>query len=257
MADPSKDFTPIRGDYEFFAAHSTEAAADLDAYAERLRSFDAPAGPLRMLDFGCGPGSFTARFLDRLGFEPGRLELTLVEPSEAYRRGAIERLGPMARRPIRAAAELAPAALGEFDLILSNHVLYYVPELEAALAHLAAALAPGGLFLTAIAGRDNALVDLWFRGFPLIGKPVPYHTAEDVGSALTRLGRPFGRRDVRYELIFPDTQDNRLKILRFLFGEHLTALPADELLGFFEPYASAGRIEMGTGNVQYDLAGGP
>jgi hypothetical protein len=45
MPDPSKDFTPIRDDYEFFAENSTEAVADLDAYAERLRSFEPPAGP--------------------------------------------------------------------------------------------------------------------------------------------------------------------------------------------------------------------
>jgi hypothetical protein len=65
MSDPSKDFTPIQDEYDFFLSHSTVADADLDAYVERLRLFGLPAGPIRMLDFGCGPGSFTARFLRR------------------------------------------------------------------------------------------------------------------------------------------------------------------------------------------------
>jgi SAM-dependent methyltransferase len=255
MPDPSKDFTPIQGDYDFFAAHATEASADLDAYAERLRSFNPPAGPIRMLDFGCGPGSFTARFLDRAGWSRDRLDLALVEPSAAYRKQAVERLGTRTDRPIRAGDALPPGPSQAFDLILSNHVLYYVPELEAALERIIQALAPGGLFLTAIAGRDNALVDFWFRGFPLIGRPVPYHTAEDVEAALRGLGRAFERREVRYELSFPDLEDNRLKILRFLFGGHLADLPMPEVLALFEEHASGGRITMRTGHVQYYATG--
>ena len=88
MSDPSKDFTPIQDEYNFFATHSTEPDADLDAYEERLQSFDPPARPIRMLDFGCGPGSFTARFLERVGWRDTRLDLTLVEPSSAYRQAS-------------------------------------------------------------------------------------------------------------------------------------------------------------------------
>jgi SAM-dependent methyltransferase len=255
MPDPSKDFTPIRDDYEFFAENSTEAAADLDAYAERLRSFEPPSGPGRMLDFGCGPGSFTARFLDRLGWNNHRLDLALVEPSAAYRQQAVERLGVMTDRPLRAWDALPLGTERAFDLILSNHALYYVPELEATLDRIVRALDHRVLFLTAIAGRDNALVDLWFRGFPLIGRPVPYHIAEDVEAALAGLGVAFDHREVGYELNFPDTEGNRLKILRFLFGDHLAGLPRAELLGFFEPYVSEGRVEMRTGDVQYYVRG--
>jgi trans-aconitate 2-methyltransferase len=257
MSDPSKDFAPIQDEYDFFATHSTEADADLDAYVERLRSFGLPAGPIRMLDFGCGPGSFTARFLKRVGWRGDRLELALVEPSSAYRRQAVERLTPLTARPVRAWDELPAESVRGLDLVLSNHVLYYVPELEVALGRIVRTLGENGLFLTAIAGRDNALVDLWFRGFPLIGRPVPYHTAEAVEAALSRLGRPFERQEVRYNVSFPDTEENRVKILRFLFGKHLEVLPRTEILAFFDPYAVAGRIEMHTGNRQYYVRGRP
>jgi SAM-dependent methyltransferase len=255
MLDPSKDFTPIQGDYDFFAEHSTEARADLDGYAARLRSFELPAGSIRMLDFGCGPGSFTARFLDRVGLMRDRLDLALVEPSAPYRCQAVERLLALTDRPIRAWDALPTDSAVRFDLILSNHVLYYVPDLETTLDRILSALDPQGLFVTAIAGRDNALVDFWFRGFPLIGRPAPYQTAEDVEAALTRLGRTFERREVRYELSFQDTDEDRLKILRFLFGEHLAAMPLAELLAFFAPFVSADQVEIHTGNVQYYVTG--
>ena len=85
MSDPSKDFTPIQDEYDFFTTHSTVSDADLDAYVERLRLFGPPAGPIRMLDFGCGPGSFTARFLERVGWRGDRLACYPPQPHAASR----------------------------------------------------------------------------------------------------------------------------------------------------------------------------
>jgi trans-aconitate 2-methyltransferase len=256
MTDARKDFTPIQEDYAFFESHSTEAESDLGAYAERLAAFEVPDGPLRMLDFGCGPGTFTARFLERVGWRGERLELALVEPATAYREQAVARLSALTERPIRDWEELPAGVAREFDLILSNHVLYYVSDLEGVIRGIVGALAPGGVFLTAIAGRDNGLVEFWIRGFARIGRELPYHTAEDVENVLEGLGRKFERREVRYRLSFADSEENRMKILRFLFGEHLGELPREDVLEYFEPYVSGGRVEMGTGNVQYFLEGG-
>jgi trans-aconitate 2-methyltransferase len=255
MTDPSKDFTPIQDDYEFFATHSTEPSSDLDAYFDRLRSHALPAGPVRMLDFGCGPGTFTARFLERLALGGDRLNLSLVEPSDAYRRKAVERLKSSTVHPLLAWAGLPTDTSEAFNLILSNHVLYYVSELETSLDRLVRALSPGGLFLTTIAGRHNTLVDFWFQGFPLLGKSVPYQTAEDVEAALVRLGHAFERKVVEYSLSFQDKEGNRLKILHFLFGEHLADLPRNEVLDFFKPHVTDGRVEIHTNDVQFYVRG--
>ncbi len=255
MPDPSKDFTPIRDDYEFFATQSDEAEQDLNAYAERLGTFAIPARPIRMLDFGCGPGTFTRRFLRRMGWGRDRLELTLVEPSAAYREQAVEHLGATSERPIRALNSLPDGEARAFDLILSNHVLYYVPELDATLGRIIGTLDRDGLFLTAIAGRDNSLVDLWYRSFAIIGRPVPYQDAEHVADALQRLGVPFEAAKVRYSLEFPDAEENRWSILRFLLGEHLAAMPRSRVLDLFEPYSVDGRVVMHTGNMQYYIRG--
>jgi hypothetical protein len=59
-ATSSKHFGPIRNDYAFFLQHSTEAEADLCAYEPHLHGVSMKDEPIRMLDFGCGDGGFTA-----------------------------------------------------------------------------------------------------------------------------------------------------------------------------------------------------
>src|SRR5262245_55459753 len=98
--NPEKDFGPIADDYAFFEEHATEAKEDARAYVARLGPMAPVAGILRMLDFGCGSGAFTARFLEQAGWPPGRLRLTLVEPVEAARRQAVARLGRFTESPI-------------------------------------------------------------------------------------------------------------------------------------------------------------
>jgi SAM-dependent methyltransferase len=81
--NPEKDFGPIADDYAFFENHATEAEQDARAYLDRLRDVVPSEGVLRMLDFGCGTGTFTAQFLQRAGWPPERLQLTLVDPVES------------------------------------------------------------------------------------------------------------------------------------------------------------------------------
>ncbi len=246
----TKDFGLIRDDYAFFKAHSTEAAGDLDGYARHFGALPQ-TGALRLLDFGCGPGGFTAKFLARLAAAPERLRLSLVEPADSYRAAAVRMLAPFTRHPIAVWPALPEDRLGCFDLVVCNHALYYVPDLDRALGQVLRALAKPGLFLTAIAGLDNPLIQVWVRSFALLGKPVPYHTAEDVEACLRRLGAPFEKRRVRYDLAFDDTEENRLKILRFLLSEHLAETPRQVALDQLAPHAAGGRISIATGNEQF------
>jgi SAM-dependent methyltransferase len=105
----------------------------------------------RMLDFGCGAGDFTERFLSTIGWPPGLLELALVEPVAQQRDSAARRLARFSHRAISTAATLPvakdPSVATRFDLILSNHVLYYVDDLDVTLARLLDALAPAATLL--------------------------------------------------------------------------------------------------------------
>src|SRR5262245_5959062 len=244
--NPAKDLGPIAADYAFFETHSTEPEQDARAYVERLAGLVPAEGMIRLLDFGCGSGTFSARFLHEAGWPPARLRLTLVEPVEAVRRQAVARVAAHTEHPVVDAAAL-PGGIGAgFDVVLANHVLYYVPELRSLLAGLIAALSPSGVFVTAIAPRANALVEFWLAVFRSLGRDSPYNTSEDVEAALRDLGAAYQKQSVPYQVTFPDTEENRMRILRFLLAEHLAQMSQRPLLELFDQYADSGRIDMRT-----------
>jgi SAM-dependent methyltransferase len=254
--NPAKDFGAIADDYSFFERHATEAREDVRAYAEELSGLLPASGVVRMLDFGCGTGSFTARFLDEVGWAPDRVALTLVEPVDAVRRQAAVRLAGRTAGPLVDANALPAGDGGKLDLILANHVFYYVPDLRGELAKLIGLLSESGVFVTAIAGRTNALIEFWIAAFRYLGREVPYHVAEDLEGALQELGAKYAKRSVEYELAFDDTEENRLRILRFLLADYLPLLPREFLLGLFDQYSWGGRIEIRTASEHFVVYSG-
>ena len=135
----------------------------------------------------------------------------------------------------------------------------FVPELETALGRIVPErMDPDGLFLTAIADRDNFLIDLWFRVLSTASaNPCPTRPQRTWNRPLDTAGSVVrAEADPRTTLSFPDTVENRLTILRFLLSEHLAAMPRGEVLDLFEPYTAVGRVEIHTGHVQYYLRGG-
>ena len=243
MSNPSsKHFGPIRDDYAFFLQHSTEVEADLRAYAPHLQGLTMGDAPIRMLDFGCGDGGFTAEFLVRSGWPLERLWLALVEPDIAYRQQAADRLQAFTSHPVPAWPVLPPHLNACFELILANHVLYYVPDLKGTLSAILYALATPGLFMTAMAGRANTLAQLCRRCFDVLGKPFPFWTSEDFEAALAGLGEAYCAEEVHYELAFPDAEENRLRMGRFLMGNDYDAVPRQVMLEGFDAYSKAGQI---------------
>jgi trans-aconitate 2-methyltransferase len=251
--NPAKDFGPIADDYAFFETHATEAEHDSRAYAERLAGIVLPGATIRFLDFGCGSGTFTARFLQQANWPPDQLQLTLVEPVESARRQAVMRLSGYTEHRVVDSATLSGGSIGRFDIVLANHVLYYVPELQSQLAGLINSLSPAGAFVTAIASRRNALIEFWISGFRLLGKEIPYNTSEDVEASLRQLAAAYQKQSVAYELAFPDTEANRMRILRFLLAEHLADIPHRPLLDLFDRYADLGEISIQTASDHFTI----
>jgi SAM-dependent methyltransferase len=248
-----KDFGPIADDYSFFEQHATEAASDARAYAVLLKELSAGGGTIRMLDFGCGSGTFTERLLRLAGWPADRLKLTLVEPVEAVRRAARMRLAGFSAAPLVDSATLPADAAGGFDFVLASHVLYYVDDVRQCVAALVAAVAPGGVLATAIAERTNALIEIWVAAFRLVGREVPYHTSEDVEAALVVLGAPYEKESVPYKLTFPDCKENRMRIIRFLLAEHLHEMPVGALLAMFDRYSRGGEVRVRTASDHYTV----
>ncbi|MGL5094015.1 MAG: class I SAM-dependent methyltransferase, partial [Planctomycetia bacterium] len=222
----SKAFDAIRAEYAFFETHADEATADVAGYAAKFVETRRAAADrvVSILDFGCGDGRFSSLLHDHVALPPERLKLTLVEPDDEYRIKAVEALRRFTAHPTSAFADLAaavppraatsaanPAASSSagFDVVLTNHALYYVPDLAGTVAALVGSLAPGGVFLAAIAGDENLLVQIWREGFRRLEIPLPFHVGEDLAGVLTRLGAGFERKFVPYTLRFPDTTANR------------------------------------------------
>lgn len=131
-------------------------------YGVLLAYLAARTGPVRILDFGCGVGLLRDRIS---GVEIS--EYVGIDPSP----GAIEtaRAAHGAKASFHV-AHLPDPALGKFDVIVCNEVLYYVEDLPAALARLRAALSPGGWLLSSIMRHpgDIALHRALAAGFEVI-----------------------------------------------------------------------------------------
>lgn len=250
----AKDFGPIETDYAFFMAHATEAECDAAEYVRQLDGFADARTMVRMLDFGCGTGEFTERLLSQLAWPASRLQLTVCEPVSHQRAEATRRLAGFSERAVETADVLPEGPQPQFDLIVSNHVLYYVDDMDATLAGLLHWLAPGGRLVVGMSGWDNFLMQLWQAGFHLLGRPVPYYAADDLETALSRKGVPPGRTTIHYRLRFPDGEENRLRILRFLFANYLDEMPLATLLSQFDRHVQGGHVDVQTPSYHYELA---
>ena len=98
-----------------------------------------------------------------------------------------------------------------------------------------------------------SLIEFWTRGFGFLGREIPYNISEDVEGSLEQLGAAYRKTQVPYELIFPDTDENRMRIIRFLLAEHLAEIPHRPLLDLFDQYADSGRIHIRTSCDHYTV----
>ena len=109
------------------------------------------------------------------------------------------------------------------------------------------------MLATAIAGRANALIEIWIAAFALVGREVPYHTSEDVEAALVELGVAYEKESAPYELVFADSEENRMRIIRFLLAEHLHEMPVGALLAMFDRYSCGGEVRVRTASEHYTI----
>jgi hypothetical protein len=54
-------------------------------------------------------------------------------------------------------------------------------------------------------------------------------------------------------LTFPDSEENRVRIIRFLLADHLASMPLRPLLGLFDRHSQAGQIHIQTSSDHFTI----
>ena len=112
----------------------------------------------QVLDVGCGPGALTAHLAARVG--AGRV--AAAEPSPGFARACVERV-PGADVRI-APSETLPWANDTFDVVVSQLVLSFVADADAAVDEMRRVAVPGGTIAACTwdyAGQMQMLTTFW------------------------------------------------------------------------------------------------
>ena len=155
-----------------------------------------------VLDLGCGPGTHLARLHER------RPQLTEVGADVSTGMLAAARSAVPSCLPVALDACALPFADDSFDLVMANHMLYHVADLDRAASELRRVIRPGGALLAVTNSLDHfaeydqlvaraAGLESWWRPSHRFNLE---HSGDD-------LARHFDRVDLRHchgELAVPD-----------------------------------------------------
>jgi SAM-dependent methyltransferase len=133
-----------------------------------------------VLEVGCGSGALWTQNLDRL---PADARITLTDFSPGMVAAARSALGSQSPFTFQVAhAQALPFAPATFDVVIANHMLYHVPDIDTALRELRRVLRTGGRLYASTVGRGHlqGITDLVRRFDPAI----PY----DTGGPAERFG---------------------------------------------------------------------
>lgn len=163
-------------------------------------------GQETIIDVGCGAGAYIEQASKRCKiYHAGDLSF-----------GMLQGLSMADLSRINLDAQQLPFAAETADVVLANHMLYHVPDQDAAVREINRILRPGGNLIAATNSANNMpeLSDLRHAvikhfgipedGFPL--RPRLSFTLETGGPLLSRHFSSVQRRDLPSALVFPDSQ---------------------------------------------------
>lgn len=161
------------------------------------------SGRETVVDVGCGSGSYIAGARARCGtYLAGDLSIGML--------GGLEGNG---FDRVNLDAQVLPLADQSADVILANHMLYHVPDLEAAVADFARVLRPGGRLLAATNSGESMkefyeLAQAAWRRLNVV-KPLPMKgevsfSLENGREVLARTFRQVERYELPGALVFPE-----------------------------------------------------
>ena len=189
-------------------------------------------GDERVLDVGCGPGSYLKRLAERPGLRLSGFDLSrgmLVDLAQSWT--------PDMLPPGRAVADIQTLPLLDAtqDVVLATHMLYHVPDIACAAHELRRVLRPGGLLLavTNAAEHTRELFELYGSALQNLGvddtivaqskySPSSLRFARENGAALLRSAfEDIVRHDKNSQLIVRDPEP----VLRYLTSTRASREP--------------------------------
>ncbi len=176
----SDEFSRKATSYDSAAVLAREVGRRLAARIDLVR-----LAPRRVADIGCATGDgvreLQRRYPDALplAVDFARPMLQAVTAQSTW----LERLRNRAPRCVNADVRSLPLANDSLDLVWSNLMLHWLPDLRPALAEMQRVLSPGGLLQFAMLGPDT-LKELRALGAPI----ATFSDMHDIGDMLVTAG---------------------------------------------------------------------
>lgn len=136
--------------------------------------------PSRALELGCGTGLFWHENRHRL---PTELTLTLSDISEGMLQSARTTLAGIPFDSRVADAQSLPFPDASFNLVIANHMLYHVPNIDQAIQEIRRVLVPGGHLYAATNGVDHMREMFELAGKNAAQRPVAARFSLENGAA--------------------------------------------------------------------------
>jgi SAM-dependent methyltransferase len=169
-------------------------------------------GDERVLDIGAGPGTYFEALAPRISrgqLVAGDLSLGMIRRAAKH---------PQAGHLLNADVQRLPFPAETFDVVLANHMLYHVPDLDLGIEEIQRVLKPTGCLIAATNSQYNMpeFEQLIRRSYHLLGavdadsevmRPTAYHfQLEDGAAKLARQFYAVARYDLPGAFIFPSAQ---------------------------------------------------
>jgi ubiquinone/menaquinone biosynthesis C-methylase UbiE len=165
----------------------------------------------RVVELGCGPGSFSKRILPRLGVGGVLVAVDMSAGLLEQARTLLAGMGPARYEQVQADASELGAWLDGADVVVGRAVLHHIPMVECMLGRLRARVRPGTrvgfiepdfrsplarlTYLEATGRPELAPLRVW--GFAINQLYLANRISPDVGASLARTFESGGFRNVR------------------------------------------------------------
>ncbi|KPJ68092.1 MAG: hypothetical protein AMJ43_01425 [Coxiella sp. DG_40] len=240
-----KDFTSIISEYTFFQEHSTEHKSILCQMKTKFKSADyLKKNGIRILDFGGGDGELLKDLYKQCNLAEFSPFLYLLEPVEKYQNEARDKLIKEGYEGLKILSKIEECEDNSLDLILVNHVLYYVKDLNETVTKLLNKLNSNGKLWIVIGNDKNTLIKLWKEIFVRFMEDSPYFLKEDLEKVLTGKEVCILESEVNSIFEFENTVENRGKMMRFLLGKYATLIKDEVIRKMTESYEKGNHLKL-------------